>query len=356
MNAISTPLTATQAVSDASEPGVALGLVVVDAAALSIRRRRAGKGFVYLDGAGRRITDAAVVARIRSLAIPPAYTDVRIAAEAGAHLQAVGQDEAGRIQYRYHPAWTEVREVRKAERLAAILGVMPRIRAVVARDLAAPRLERRKALAAAVALLDRGQLRVGCECYAHTRGGRGTATLLKRDAKLGRDRVALDFLGKGGKRIEATIEDPRLARALGRMAELAGRRLIQYVGPSGKPRPVTARDVNAYLHEISGGLASAKDLRMLGANAIACALLAGVDPAPSVTARKRQLTETMRTVAQRLCNTPTVVRKSYVHAGLVAAFEDGRLAAAMHGARARDGLSRIEAALRRIFPRNGQAD
>jgi len=139
------------------------GLKLASADDLTVTRRRSGKGFFYLDGNGKRIADAAVVGRIKSLAIPPAYEDVRIAADPSLHLQAVGKDEAGRTQYRYHPDWDAVREMRKVERLDRVIEALPKLRWAVERDMASPKLSKTKALAAAVALIDETHIRVGSE-------------------------------------------------------------------------------------------------------------------------------------------------------------------------------------------------
>jgi len=166
--------------SDSNKARAIDGLVIVGGAELDIRRQRCGKGFVYRAADGSRIVDADVVARIESLAIPPAYGDVRIASNADAHLQAVGRDAAGRWQHRYHHGWEAVRENRKARRLAILGGVLPRLRANVRRDLARRPLDRTKALACAVAIIDETHIRVGSEAYAESSGARGAATLLLR--------------------------------------------------------------------------------------------------------------------------------------------------------------------------------
>ncbi len=316
---------------------------------LTIRRCPAGKGFYYRDARDRRVSDPKTLARIRGLAIPPAYAEVQIAADPRAHIQAVGRDAAGRLQYRYHPDWTEVRERHKTERLRRILDALPKLRAAVARDLAEGGTGRTAALACAVALMDESHIRVGNDCYARRNGGRGTATLLKSDAAIDADGVTLSFFGKGGKRLSGEVRDPRLAAALARLAELRGRRLLQWRPETGRPRPIRAAEVNAYLKAIAGVGLSAKDFRMLGANVAAADLLAAEAPGPSQAARKRQFDAAVKAVAERLGNTPAVVRKSYVQACVRAAFEAGELAEAARRARAGARRSRIENALRRIL-------
>lgn len=327
------------------------GLKLTASRDLSIVRVRSGRGFVYRDGKGRRITDEEILARIRSLAIPPAYEEVRIAAYADRHLQAVGRDDAGRVQYRYHPNWDVVRETRKVERLDRVVEALPRLRRRVARDLASSKLSRTKALAAAVALIDETHIRVGSETYVRSNKAHGASTLLKRHVRVSGDSVELAFRGKGGKDVAARIRSGRLARALSRVGSLPGRRLFQYRGDDGKVRRITSVDVNAYLRETTGLPITAKDLRMLGASAAAAEQLIAVEPAVSETGRKRQLAAVMRAVSDRLANTPAVVRKSYVHAVVVEAFASGALRKTYDGVRGRSGLRRAEAAIAGLVKR-----
>ncbi|GBD49757.1 DNA topoisomerase IB [Methylopila sp. Yamaguchi] len=327
------------------------GLKLTASRDLSIVRRRAGTGFAYLDGRGKRVTDEATLARIRSLAIPPAYEDVRIAAQANRHLQAVGRDEAGRTQYRYHPDWDVVRETRKVERLDKVIEALPKLRRAVARDMASPKLSKTKALASAVALIDETHIRVGSESYVRSNKAHGASTLLKRHVTVTGETVELAFRGKGGKDVAARIRSGRLARALGRVGSLPGKRLFQYRGDDGKVRRITSVDVNAYLREVTGLPVTAKDLRMLGASAAAAEQLFEVAPAQSETGRRRQLAAVMRAVSDRLANTPAVVRKSYVHAVVVEAFASGALKKAYEGARAKPGLRKAETALARLVRR-----
>ena len=327
------------------------GLKIAAPGDLQIERKRAGKGFTYIDAEGKRIADAATVERINALAIPPAYEDVRIAADDRCHLQATGRDEAGRTQYRYHPDWDAVRETRKVERLDRVIEALPKLRQAVARDLASPKLSRRKALAAAVALIDETHIRVGSESYVRSNKAHGASTLLKRHVTVKGDGVELGFRGKGGKDVKIRLKSPRLARALDRVGSLPGRRLFQYKGDDGKVRRITSVDVNAYLREITGLPVTAKDLRQLGASAKAAEELVAIEPAVSETGRRRQLAAVMRAISDKLANTPAVVRKSYVHAVVVEAFASGALKKAHDGARARPGLQRAEKTLARLVQR-----
>jgi DNA topoisomerase-1 len=312
---------------------------------LSITRVRRGRSFSYRDAAGGTITDEDTLARIRSLAIPPAYQDVRISADPRTHLQAIGRDEAGRTQHRYHPDWEKVREKRKLKRLAQLIAALPKLRTQIALDLRSRRLDRDKALACAAAIIDRCHIRVGNETYAKTNGSHGASTLLKRHVTLSGAQVSLHFRGKSSQDIACAISDAALARAVKRIATLPGRRLIQYRREDGSVAPIHAGEINAYLKRVSGLPISSKDLRMLAANAAAAELLLAAEEAVSETGRKRQLADIMRQISERLANTPAVVRKSYVHAIVVDAYATGRLQSSYARVRASGRCSRIERAL-----------
>ncbi len=326
----------------------ALRLRIVTPAALTISRRRCGRGFVYTDHRGRRVAERDTLQRIRSLAVPPAYEDVRIAASADAHLQAIGRDEAGRTQYRYHPGWDHVREARKVGHLADLAATLPRIRRTVARHLRLPARSRRKALAAVIALIDRTYIRIGCEDYVHSGRSRGAATLLKRNLSREGDKLRVSFRGKGGRACNCEISSPPLVAALEELSRLPGARLFKYQDASGKLRAVTAGEANAYLKEISGVEVRVKDFRTLAATAAAAERFAACPPAASATAMRRQIAEVAREVADMLGNTPTVARKSYIHRRLIDRFEDGTLARLFTGRRVRH-LSHGEAAVARLF-------
>ena len=301
------------------------GLRIVKPAALTVRRVRRGKGFGFVAADGTPLADAAEVARLKALAVPPAYAEVRYAADPAFHLQAVGKDAAGRVQYRYHPAWTEVREALKARRLAGLAASLPTIRRAVARRLARGEVDRHTALAAVVELVSLTAIRAGGEAYAREHGTRGAATLLKSNVRIeGRDRVTLTFRAKGGKRIVKEVRSRRLCAVLARLSALPGRRLFQW-HDGAACHVVRSAEVNAYLKEVSGKRISLKDFRTLVASARALEALAGTEPATSERQRRRQVRETVVGIAEDLANTPTVCRTSYVHDAVITAFESGAL-------------------------------
>lgn len=302
-----------------------LGLKYVTPEALTIRRIKRGEGFSYQDPEGQTIKDSEMLQRVKSLAVPPAYEDVLYAADANAHLQAIGRDAAGRLQYRYHPEWQKVREIRKARRLANLAEALPRIRRSVGQHLAAEQGRRELALSAVIDLVARSAIRPGSESYARMRGTRGAATLLKSNVVVQGDTITLSFKAKGGKQVVKEFSAPRLCEAIARLRKLPGRRLFQYRTEDGAVKHVTAQEVNDFLREIAGVQISLKDFRTLLASVTVLDALAKEERAASKRARRRQVLEAIRTAADNLANTPAICGKSYVHETVVTAFEDGIL-------------------------------
>jgi DNA topoisomerase I len=302
-----------------------LGLRYITTDELTIRRRRLGERFSYVSADGRTIRDVALRRRLKSLAVPPAYEDVLYAEDPAAHIQAIGRDAAGRLQYRYHPDWQKVREQRKARRLARLVQVLPRIRRGIGRHLAGAEPTRAFALAAVIELVACSAIRSGSESYARANGTRGAATLLKSNVMVSGTTVALAFRAKGGKDVRKECRAPRLAAAIELLRALPGRRIFQYGGEDGAVRIVTTADVNGFLREIAGVNISLKDFRTLCASTAALDALARMAPAASERGRRRQVREAVTAISEQLANTPTICRKSYVHDAVVTAFENGRL-------------------------------
>lgn len=302
-----------------------LGLVKLSRSALSITRKTRGRGYVFFRANGAEIRDAATIDRLNKLAVPPAYEDVRYAADPRGHLQAIGRDAAGRLQYRYHPEWDTLREQLKAGRLAAMAEALPKIRRRIAKDLAADEPGKALALACCVELVSHTAIRAGGERYESISGSRGATTLLKSNAKCVDGAITLSFRGKGGKQVEKGARSPRLCRTLGVLRALPGRYLFQYRTADGSVCRLRSADVNAYLKDAAGCDITLKDFRTLLASSLVTARLASIEPSPSPSGRKRQVKEAIADAAEELANTPTVCRKSYVHDSVVEAFESGRL-------------------------------
>jgi len=292
-----------------------------------IRRKRAGRGFAYFDADGKRISDKATIARINSLAIPPAYSEVWICADDEGHIQATGRDEKGRKQYRYHPRWNEIRDQTKFDRMIAFGEALPGIRARVERDLALPGLSREKVLAALVALLGTTFIRVGNREYARTNESFGLTTMQDEHVEINGAKVRFAFRGKSGKEHEIDLRDRRLAKIIKKSQDLPGEHLFQYTAPDGTPHAITSTDVNAYIREITGEDFTAKDFRTWGGTVLALTALSGLPPAETKGALKKNLSAMVKDVAGQLGNTVTVCRKYYIHPRVIAAYTAGQLAA-----------------------------
>jgi DNA topoisomerase-1 len=299
------------------------GLRYVSDAMPGIGRRRAGRGFSYTGVDGKRLTDKRVLARIKSLAIPPAWTDVWICPIARGHLQATGRDARGRKQYRYHPRWRAVRDDVKYERMIAFGQALPRIRRRVEEDLGLPGLPRERVLAAVVRLLEKTGVRVGNEEYARENRSFGLTTLRNHHADVGSRRIRFRFRGKGGKEHEVELSDRRLARIVSRCQDLPGQALFTYLDDDGQPRTVDSADVNDYLREISGEEFTAKDFRTWSGTVLAAWALAELQEFDSEAQAKKNVVRAVEAVAERLGNTPAVSRASYVHPSVIDAYLDG---------------------------------
>jgi DNA topoisomerase-1 len=293
-----------------------------------IRRVRNGKDFSYVDGNGAPVTDAETLARIRKLAIPPAYEDVWICRDPRGHLQATGIDARGRRQYRYHADWRTTRDGAKFDRMIEFGLALPRLHRQLRRDLALPGLPQQKVLAVVVALLDCTLVRVGNVEYARDNNSFGLTTLRDRHCRFIRDgRAVLQFRGKGGVAHDITINDRRLARIVRHCHSMPGQQLFQYIGDDGARHPVDSGQVNAYIAAIMGEGFSAKDFRTWGATERAIALL-GATPLPeprSDSALNATIVATVKQVALELRNTPAVCRKSYINPVVFEAWREGRL-------------------------------
>lgn len=320
---------------------------------LTIARVRRGRGFSYVDAAGEALREMELVARIRALGIPPAWTDVRIARDRRHHIQALGKDAAGRLQYIYHPDWEERRSQRKQQHLALLSDALPRIRRRVRDDLEAEAGSKRLALALGVALIDRTAMRVGRERYLETNGTRGAGTLFTRDVTVSGDTVTIRFPAKSGKKASYQLVDARVAAAITRVKSIPGQRLLMYRDADGQPRAIRTDDLCRYLRDISGASVTAKDFRTLHASALAAEALARLEPASSVSGRKRQMAEVTRLVAAFLQNTPAICRASYITPCLFTLFDSGKLGTMWAAVTETRGLRQREARLSGVLAAAG---
>jgi len=347
------------AVRDPVEDARRADLTYVNDSEPGIRRRRAGKGFAYMGSDGTRVEDAETLARIRKLAIPPAWTDVWICPRADGHIQATGRDQRGRKQYRYHAGWFACRDEVKFSSLVAFAEALPKLRARVDEDLRRRGVPFERAVASIVWLLDNTMIRIGNETYTRENKSFGLTTLRTRHVAVEGASLRFSFLGKSGQEWKLKLSDRRIARIVRTIQELPGQQLFQYIDEEGARRPVNSQDVNAYIRAHAGEAFTSKHFRTWGATRAAAILLAVEPPGATKREKARQLNEIIDRVARRLNNTRSVCRSGYIHPAVIHAWEEGRLASEMLEIRRRHrksfkGLSEEESlVLRWLRDNNG---
>ncbi|MEU4603556.1 DNA topoisomerase IB [Kribbella sp. NPDC023972] len=290
-----------------------------------LTRRGHGRGFIYLDADGKRVTDAETLDRIRALAIPPAWKDVWICPYPNGHLQATGTDDAGRRQYLYHDDWRTSQDADKHDRVRRLARKLPEFREAVDRDLCRKGLDRDRVLAVALRMLDYGVFRTGNTQYAEEHGSRGAATLLRDDVRVRKGKLVFDFVAKGG--IDRTVEldDDRLVEAVSslRRARHGKPQLLIYRDGSGY-HEIDATMINDRFRELVGEDFTVKDLRTWTATVHAAVDLAEADPPTSKKALNAAVKDMLAEVADHLGNTPAVARSSYIDPRVVEQYEEGR--------------------------------
>ena len=318
-------MTTTERALDAAESARAAGLRYVNDGMPGIRREPAGDSFRYVGPAGEEISDEETLARIRSLAIPPAYADVWICPNPRGHIQATGRDAKGRKQYRYHPRWQEVRDETKYHRTIAFGRALPQIRARVEADLKRSGIPREKVLAALVRLLETTLIRVGNDEYARANKSFGLTTMRDRHVMVDGAAIRFKFRGKSGIFHTITLRDRRLASVVRRSRDLPGQELFQYQGDDGNVVDITSDDVNSYLREIGGEEFTAKDFRTWAGTVLAAQMLQSIGGGDTKQEVRAKVREAIEAVAARLGNTPSVCRACYVHPVVLEAYLDGTL-------------------------------
>ena len=308
-----------------AESAEAAGLKYVDHAGPGWGRKRVGKAFRIVDGAGKPVRESEALARIKALAIPPAWAEVWICPDPDGHLQATGRDEKGRKQYRYHPRWRTVRDETKYNRMIAFGRALGPLRKKVDRDLALPGLPREKVLAAVVRLLETTLIRVGNAEYAKANKSFGLTTMRDRHATVAGGSVRFEFRGKSGVRHAIGLDDRRLAGIVKRCRDLPGQELFQYLDEAGGRHVVGSADVNAYLREAMGQDFTAKDFRTWAGTVLASLALQEFQAFDSQAQARKNLVRAIESVAARLGNTPTICRKCYIHPAVIDAYLEGSM-------------------------------
>ncbi len=290
-----------------------------------ITRRRFGRHFVFYDPKGQRITDTDEIARIRNLAIPPAYREVWICPHANGHIQATGLDARGRKQYRYHAEWRSLRDTTKFSHMLAFGEALPLIRTAVDADMTHRGLSREKVLATVVALLERTLIRVGNDEYARKNRSYGLTTLCAEHVEIVGHSLTFRFTGKSNKEWNLKISDRRIANIVRACSEIEGQELFKWVDEYGGVHDVTSGDVNAYLQGITGQTFTAKDFRTWTGTVLAAMALRDYAVFDSQAQAKKNVVAAIESVAKRLGNTPAVCRKCYVHPDIISSYLDGSL-------------------------------
>ncbi|MET0741859.1 MAG: DNA topoisomerase IB [Microvirga sp.] len=312
-------------VIDPRDAAETAGLAYVSDEGPGIRRRKIGKGFVYIGPGGRKIDDEGTLRRIRALAIPPAYTDVWICPRANGHIQATGRDAKGRKQYRYHAGFREVRESTKFEHMLAFAKALPALRKAVDDHMTLRGLPREKVLATVVHLLESTLIRVGNSDYVRQNRSYGLTTLRDPHVEVEGAQLKFQFKGKSGKTWRLAVKDRRVARIVKACQDLPGQELFQYLDDAGERRTVTSADVNAYLREISGRDITAKDFRTWAGTVLAAMALSAFEAFDTQAKAKKNVRAAIESVASRLGNTPTICRKCYVHPEVFTTYLEGAL-------------------------------
>jgi DNA topoisomerase I len=315
--------------TDPSESASEAGLRYVTGRGPCIRRIRCGKSFRYIGPDGKPLRDPKHLARIRSLAIPPAWNEVWICPSPNGHLQATGRDARGRKQYRYHPSYRATRDQAKFSRMIAFGAVLARIRRRVEHDIRRRALPREKVLATVVRLLETTFIRVGNDEYARENDSFGLTTMRDRHVRIDGTRLMFRFRGKSGLEHNVELTDSRLARIVRQCRDLPGYELFQYVDESREVCGIDSADVNQYIREISGQDFTAKDFRTWAGTVLAARDLYSVGPCRKQSEAKKIVVAATKRVAQRLGNRPATCRKYYIHPAILDFYAEGSLFAAM---------------------------
>jgi DNA topoisomerase-1 len=322
--------------TDPLESAVEAGLRYVRTTGPCIRRVRCGKSFRYLGADGQPLKDAKHLERIRSLAIPPAWTNVWICPSPNGHLQAIGWDVKGRKQYRYHPRYREIRDQAKFSRMIAFGTTLALIRRRVQEDLQRKGLPKEKILATVVRLLETSYIRVGNDEYSKENDSFGLTTMRDHHVRINGTKLLFRFRGKSGMEHMVEMTDRQLARIVKQCQDLPGYELFQYLDAAGEICRVDSADVNEYIRGMTSEEFTAKDFRTWAGTLLAARELYSAGPCRNAHAAKRTIVGAIKRVAQRLGNRPATCRKYYVHPAVIDAYADGRLFPAMENGREQD--------------------
>lgn len=311
--------------TDPLESAELAGLRYVRNGEPGIKRQKKGQSFRYLGRDNKSVSDEATIKRIRSLVIPPAWTDVWICASPYGHLQAVGRDAKGRKQYRYHPAYRHQRDQTKFSRMLSFGTALTKIRKRVEEDLQLPGLSKNKVLAAVVKLLETTCMRVGNDEYKEENGSYGLTTLQDKHVQIDHGKMHFKFKGKSGQQQDIELDNPHLARIVKKCRDIPGYELFQYYDEEGNVCDVNSSDVNEYIREITGEDFTAKDFRTWGGTGAAALFFEQIGRCENSTDSKKRIVEAIKQVSAKLGNRPATCKKYYIHPAILEAYEDASL-------------------------------
>ena len=299
-------------------------LIHISADSIGYKRKGRGKGFEYFDENDRKISDKSELDRITGLRIPPAWKNVWVCPNPEGHLQATGIDARGRKQYLYHAEWTRQSQITKFDKMAGFARSLPDIRKKIQQDLRKQGWPREKVLSLVINILDQHSLRIGNKMYEQENGTFGLTTLKRKHLKVNNEGVSFQFKAKGGFYRQTQIRGKKLTRLILECSELPGQEVFQFLDAENKPHPVFSNDVNAYLHEISGGDYTAKDFRTWGGTVWAVELFPEVLAEKESFSRRNPTTSLVRKVAEKLGNTIAVCKAYYIHPAVLVLSEQNQ--------------------------------
>ncbi|WP_028298362.1 DNA topoisomerase IB [Olivibacter sitiensis] len=289
------------------------------------KRLKKGRGYSYLDEKEAPIKDANQLQRIKALVIPPAWSRVWICPKANGHLQATGYDDRGRKQYIYHEEWNKLRGESKFQRMYSFGKQLPKLRKQIKKDLRRHKVDKHKAIAIALEIMEETLIRAGNIHYRETNGSYGLTTLYRKQLKLKKGLATFDFRGKKGVQHHIEVDNARLVKHLAKMTEIPGQELFSYYDAEGNTYAVGSGDLNSYIQDVVGDIYTTKDYRTWCGTVWAFRYLASLEAFEHKNACKRNINACLDYVAKKLGNTRAVCRSYYVHKALIDAYENGKL-------------------------------
>lgn len=285
-------------------------------------RQKIGRGFKFYDLEGQVINDEKILERIESLVIPPAWKNVWISPKKNGHIQATGIDEKGRKQYIYHPDWIKLTQLNKFSKMTDFGLKLPRIRGKVEHDLRRSKMDKQKIIATVIWLLENTFIRVGNEEYSKSNNSFGLTTLRNRHVKVDGSKISFAFKGKSGVYNSLEITNPLVAKIIKNCMEIPGYELFQFIDEKGNRHVIESNDINEFLKEVTKDDFSAKDFRTWGASNLSANEFYKLGQTDDFKQLKKNIINTVRTVASKLHNTVSVCKNYYIHPTVIKTYQE----------------------------------